>query len=86
VTGNDTTTKGTTMNATLPKATRRNSETICGQLWHFKATSYWSNGRLCGHSSSFYTATRYSDGRTVTGGSRDRLINVIAERIADGTY
>ncbi len=75
-----------TMNATLPRPTKRNSEIINGQLWHFKANSYWSGGRLCGHRSSVYTATRYSDSRTVTGRDRQRLIAVIAERIADGTY
>jgi hypothetical protein len=84
--GNDTNTKGTTMNATLPRPTKRNSETISGQLWHFRSKAYWSNGRLCGHRSAIYTATRYSDGKTVTGGDKGRLIAVIADRIADGTY
>jgi hypothetical protein len=75
-----------TMNATLPKATQRNSKTINGQIWHFKSHAYWSNGRLCGYRSVIYTATRYSDGKKVTGGDKDRLIAVIADRISDGTY
>ena len=74
------------MNATLPKATKRNSLEINGQQWHFRKASYWSPGRFCGHSNSVWVATRYSDSRSVTGSDKDRLVAVIAARIEEGVY
>ena len=72
--------------ATLPKATKRNSRTINGQLWHFRADSYRKYDTLGNTTERAIIATRYSDMRTVTGSSRDSLEVVIAERIADGSY
>ena len=86
MTGNDTKTKGTTMNATLPKATKRNSTEICGQLWHFRKQAYWSPCRGVACMSAVYVATRYSDGRTVTGSDKTKLAAIIAERINEGFY
>jgi len=70
----------------LPRATKRNSETICGQLWHFRTSRYWSNDTLGGSTERCIDATRYSDGRTCCGGSRERLVAIIAERITNGIY
>ncbi len=70
----------------LPKPTKRNSETIDGQLWHFRAIRYRTSDTMGSYSSSVINATRYSDGRQVTGSSRERLMSVIAERITDGIY
>jgi len=70
----------------LPKPTKRNSLTISGQLWYFKRNSYWSPCVGGGAMSSAYTATRYSDGRSVTGSTKESLAKVIESRIADGIY
>jgi hypothetical protein len=70
----------------LPKATKRNSVEIAGQLWHFKVDRYWSPDTAGGSTEKAMVATRYSDGKSVTGSSKDRLIAVIAERIANGSY
>lgn len=74
------------MNAKLPTPTTRNSIQICGQLWHFRKERYWSSGRLAGCHNSIWAATRYSDGRSVTGADKDRLVSVIAARIEEGVY
>jgi len=70
----------------LPKATKRNSKTIEGQLWHFKADRYWAPDTCSGSMERATICTRYEDGRTMTGGSRERCQSIIAERIIDGTY
>lgn len=70
----------------LPKATKRNSLVIEGQLWHFRSDRYWSPDRIGGSMRSAVIATRYSDGREVTGSSRETLARVIAQRIIDGSY
>ena len=71
---------------TLPKATKRNSINIKGQLWHFRRKSYWTPDTAGGYTSSIYDATRYSDGRTVSGSAKERLAAVIEERIEQGIY
>jgi hypothetical protein len=74
---------------TLPRPTRRNSELICGQLWHFRTDRYRNVDRLRNRWTTWATAivaTRYDDGRAVTGGSREHLATVIAERIRNGIY
>lgn len=70
----------------LPKPSKRNSETIGGQLWHFRSERYRTSDTLGSYSNSAVIATRYSDGRTVTGSTRQRLVSVIAQRISDGDY
>jgi hypothetical protein len=86
MTSSDTNSKGTTMTATLPKATKRNSIEICGQLWHFRKQAYWSPCRGIACISAVYVATRYSDGRTVTGSDKAKLAAIIADRITEGFY
>ena len=71
----------------LPKATKRNSLTIEGQLWHFKRKAYWSPDTAGGSMDACYLATRYADGRNVTGSStKENLVTVIADRILNGIY
>jgi hypothetical protein len=76
-----------TTTTSLPKATKRNSVEICGQLWHVKTNRYWSPDTCGGSMESVLIVTRYSDGKSVTGGcGREKLIAIIAERIEAGVY
>lgn len=60
---------------------------IEGQEWVFVRKTYWQPDRVGGYRSSVYDAVRVSDGKTVTGSStKERLIEVIAQRIRDGIY
>ena len=70
----------------LPPATGHNSKMILGQLWHFKADRYWHSDTAGGYMKSATNATRYSDGQQLTADSKKRCIEVIQERIVDGTY
>ena len=70
----------------ITKPTKRNSRIISGQLWVFRTDRYWNPNRGGGYQDSAIIATRISDGRTVTGSSRERLERCIEWRIAEGTY
>ena len=70
----------------LFKSTKRNSMNISGQIWHFQTKSYRSNDTMGNYTNKTIIASRYSDGKQVFGSSKEKLIAIITERIADKIY
>ena len=61
--------------------------TIAGQTWTFQIKRYWSPGVGCGATDSVCECQRTTGKpQSLTTRTRKRAVEVIAERIADGTY